>query len=314
MCHSPGVDIRSSAGGVAQEGWGAHSIRSLGGDGPRGTAVRWAGTAVRWTATAVHWAATAVHWAAMAARRPGPPAGGSWHGSRRPACPRRRRTGRYRSPLIRRDHGGRTGPGPGNSARCGRKRPAPRRWERPAHPAPRRPAQGRQGRPARRRRASSPASAGSIRLAVLLGARRRVAGSIRLAVLLGARRRVAGSIRLVVLLGARRWLSVCVKARCAGAGRVRGRVVVSARSHRVRQWLRRKRRNVGFRGGRDEFRERPAAVGRRIFREGVIRVFRGVFRLPWTGIRPRPRHLFWWPRKVIGSHVSPAAAAKLFPR
>ena len=33
MCHSPGVEIRSSAGGVVQEGWGAHSIRSLGGDG-----------------------------------------------------------------------------------------------------------------------------------------------------------------------------------------------------------------------------------------------------------------------------------------
>ncbi len=106
----------------------------------------------RWAAMAVRWAGTAVRWAATGARRPGPPAGGSWHGSRTPACPRRRRTGRCRSPLIRRDHSGRTGPGPGNSARCGRKRPAPRRWERPAHPAPRRPAQGRQGRPARRTR------------------------------------------------------------------------------------------------------------------------------------------------------------------
>ena len=31
MCHSPGVEIRSSAGGVVQMGWGAQSIRSLGG-------------------------------------------------------------------------------------------------------------------------------------------------------------------------------------------------------------------------------------------------------------------------------------------
>ena len=31
MCHSPGEEIRSSAGGVVQVGWGAHSTRSLGG-------------------------------------------------------------------------------------------------------------------------------------------------------------------------------------------------------------------------------------------------------------------------------------------
>ena len=33
MCHSPGGEIRSSAGGVVQVGRGAHSTRSLGGDG-----------------------------------------------------------------------------------------------------------------------------------------------------------------------------------------------------------------------------------------------------------------------------------------
>ena len=33
MCHSPGGEIRSSAGGVVQVGRGACSIRALGGDG-----------------------------------------------------------------------------------------------------------------------------------------------------------------------------------------------------------------------------------------------------------------------------------------
>ncbi len=82
-----------------------------------------------------------------------------------------------------------------------------------------------------------------------------------------------------------------------GDGRVRRWLPVSALGHRVRQWLSRKGGDVGFRGGRDEFRERPAAVGRGIFREGVIRVFRGGFRLPRAGIRVQAAPPLPVPRK-----------------
>ena len=60
----------------------------------------------------------------------------------------------------------------------------------------------------------------------------------------------------------------------------RGARLHAGRTRPSRQWPGRKRWDVGFRSSRDEFRERPAAVVRRIFREGVARVFRSVFRLP----------------------------------
>ncbi len=70
------------------------------------------------------------------------------------------------------------------------------------------------------------------------------------------------------------------RVRDSGAGP--GRLVrpVSVPGRLVRQWLGRKRWNVGFAKGLDDFRERPAGVLRRIFREGPARVFRTGVRLP----------------------------------
>ena len=236
MCHSPGGELRSSAGGVVQEGRDARSTRSPGGDGCPAA---------------------------------GATAGGSGRGSPTPACPRRRRTGRCGSPLVRRDHRSRT-------ARSG-------------EPSPPRP--NASGAP------PLGAAGSSCPLASDALSRAAAGSSYSWCPAQHRRERPAHHERQVGSAGgrARRWVPVC------------------AGSRRVRQWLRRERRNVVFRGGRDEFRERPAAVGRRIFREGVISVFRGVFRLPRGGIRARLRRCSRCRGKVAGPHVGSATAAKLFP-
>ena len=96
-------------------------------------------------------------------------------------------------------------------------------------------------------------------------------------------------------------------------GRTCGLLPVRARGQLLRQWRRRKRRDVGFRGGRDVFAEGPAAEERCIFFEGLSGVFRGVFRLSRARLRSRLDG-FWCYRMAVRPHVRPATAAKLIPR
>ncbi len=150
---------------------------------------------------------------------------------------------------------------------------------------------------------SGPGAAGDVRRATLRIAGPAAAGDVRRATAQGIRRATARGIRFAGSPGA------------GGPGirRSRSRVPVGVGRHLVRQWRRRKRWNVGFRGGRDEFRERPAAEERRIFAGGITGVFSAVFYLPRTGFRSRMGR-FRCPRKATGPHVRPATAAELILR
>lgn len=134
--------------------------------------------------------------------------------------------------------------------------------------------------------------------------RRRVAWAVPRPVALDVRRAVIGRVRPAVSVRAGH-----PEARSLEVGDTGGRRLEGVRRHLVREWPGRKRRNVGFRGSRDEFGERPAGEERRIFPGGVT----SVFRLALARLRSRLGRIRR-PGKVTGPHVRPATAAKLIPR
>src|SRR5580692_3595733 len=96
-----------------------------------------------------------------------------------------------------------------------------------------------------------------------LDLQRAVIRGIRLvprAVALDVRWAVIRGVRLVARIRARDPVPRRPEVRDSG-----GRRLVRVRRHLVREWPGRKRWNVGFRGSRDEFGERPAREERRIF-------------------------------------------------
>ena len=152
-------------------------------------------------------------------------------------------------------------------------------------------------------------------LSVPGGTRRRSSRGGLLLIPGDTRRRSSRGGLLLITGGIRRTVAGNVRAAAAPGqpGRICGLLPVYARGPLLRQWRGRKRRDVGFRGGRDVFGEGPAAEERGIFVEGLIVVFRGVFRLCRASPRSRLDG-FRCSRMAIGPHVRPATAAKLSSR